>query len=192
MVVDAGAQINRDAAGTPRDFVCGAGSNAFRHAWALAPIGFVLVDPFRAELGLGTHVSGYKKVHSAGARHPNSFVTFVKEIGHDYCKQCISGQSNYDQSVSAARMSLAIATLLWAGNFIVGRALREDMAPLELNFWRWAIALAALLPFTLRSLWLGRTSIARDAGFIAKLAVTEVVVPHTCIYAALATPPVPI
>ena len=96
-------------------------------------------------------------------------------------------QSNNDQSVSAARMSLAIATLLWAGNFIVGRALRDDMTPLELNFWRWAIALAALLPFTLRSLWLGRTSIARNAGFIAMLAVTGVVVPHTCIYAALAT-----
>jgi drug/metabolite transporter (DMT)-like permease len=96
-------------------------------------------------------------------------------------------QSNNDFSLSAARVSLAIATLLWAGNFIVGRALRDDMAPLELNFWRWIIALAALLPFTLSSLWLGRALIARNAGFIAVLAVTGVVVPHTCVYAALAT-----
>ena len=72
--------INRDAAG----------SNAFRHAWALSPIVFALLGPFRAELGLGPQVSGDKKAHSAGARHPNSVVAFVKEIGHDYCKQCVA------------------------------------------------------------------------------------------------------
>ena len=96
-------------------------------------------------------------------------------------------QSNNDLSLSSARISLALATLLWAGNFIIGRALRDDMAPLELNFWRWIIALAALLPFTLNSLWLGRALITRNAGFIAMLALTGVVVPHTCVYAALAT-----
>ncbi|MGE3926535.1 MAG: EamA family transporter [Lautropia sp.] len=41
-----------------------------------------------------------------------------------------------------------MATLPWSGNFVIGRALRDDIAPLELNFWRWTIALAALLPFT--------------------------------------------
>ena len=91
------------------------------------------------------------------------------------------------RSLRFARASLAIATLLWAGNFIVGRALRHDMAPLELNFWRWLIALAALLPLTLGSLWIGRALILRNTRLIALLALTGVVVPHACVYTALAT-----
>jgi drug/metabolite transporter (DMT)-like permease len=90
-------------------------------------------------------------------------------------------------SLAPARASLAIATLLWAGNFIVGRALRDDMAPLELNFWRWLIALAALLPFTAHSLWRARSVILQNTGFVALLALTGVVVPHACVYAALAS-----
>lgn len=92
-----------------------------------------------------------------------------------------------DLSLSSARASLAVATFFWAGNFIVGRALRHDMAPLELNFWRWLIALAALLPFTISALWLARAHIARNLGFVALLAPTGVVIPHMCVYAALAT-----
>jgi drug/metabolite transporter (DMT)-like permease len=61
------------------------------------------------------------------------------------------------------------------------------MAPLELNFWRWLVAFAALLPFTLGSLWRGRALIMRNGGFISLLALTGVVVPHTCVYAALGT-----
>jgi drug/metabolite transporter (DMT)-like permease len=37
--------------------------------------------------------------------------------------------------------------LFWAGNFIVGRAMRGDVPPLTLSFWRWAIAFVCLLPF---------------------------------------------
>ncbi|MDF3011483.1 MAG: hypothetical protein K0S03_2279, partial [Burkholderiales bacterium] len=32
---------------------------------------------------------------------------------------------------------LAAAMLLWAGNWVVGRALREAFDPVTLNFWRW-------------------------------------------------------
>ncbi|MBS7813411.1 DMT family transporter [Roseococcus pinisoli] len=40
--------------------------------------------------------------------------------------------------------------LFWAGNFIVGRALRHDIPPMTLSFWRWVIALLVLLPFAWR------------------------------------------
>ncbi|MCZ4279170.1 DMT family transporter [Kiloniella laminariae] len=46
-----------------------------------------------------------------------------------------------------AFMFLVIAQLLWAGNFIVGRAFAADIAPLTLSFWRWTVAFACLLPF---------------------------------------------
>lgn len=41
---------------------------------------------------------------------------------------------------------LMLANLFWAGNWIVGRGFRGQVPPLALSFWRWAIALVAILP----------------------------------------------
>lgn len=45
-----------------------------------------------------------------------------------------------------------LATMVWAGNFIAARALAWEIPPCQFNFWRWAIALAAILPFAMRHL----------------------------------------
>lgn len=50
---------------------------------------------------------------------------------------------------------LILANLFWAGNWVVGRAIRGDIPPLALSFWRWAIALLLILP-------LARPHLARD------------------------------
>lgn len=39
--------------------------------------------------------------------------------------------------------------LLWAGNYIVGRAIRHDIPPVTLTFTRWLVALLIILPFAL-------------------------------------------
>ncbi len=44
---------------------------------------------------------------------------------------------------------LTLTVLFWSGNMVVGRAIRDDVPPLSLAFWRWAIALALTLPFAL-------------------------------------------
>ena len=44
---------------------------------------------------------------------------------------------------------LALTTLFWSGNMVLGRAIRDQVPPLSLAFWRWAIALALVLPFAL-------------------------------------------
>ena len=41
---------------------------------------------------------------------------------------------------------LTLANLFWAGNWIIGRAFRDEVPPLALSFWRWVIALICLLP----------------------------------------------
>jgi drug/metabolite transporter (DMT)-like permease len=41
---------------------------------------------------------------------------------------------------------LAIAVLLWAGNWVFARALRFDAPPVAMAFWRWLIALVILSP----------------------------------------------
>lgn len=51
---------------------------------------------------------------------------------------------------------LTLTTLFWSGNMVVGRAIRDEVPPLSLAFWRWTIALALTLPLALphlRSQW---------------------------------------
>jgi drug/metabolite transporter (DMT)-like permease len=47
---------------------------------------------------------------------------------------------------------LTVPPLLWAGNSIVGRLVREAVPPMTLNLLRWTIALAILVPLGWRTL----------------------------------------
>jgi drug/metabolite transporter (DMT)-like permease len=42
--------------------------------------------------------------------------------------------------------------LCWAGNWVVGRAIHEEIPPFTLNFWRWASSLLLILPVAWTSL----------------------------------------
>jgi drug/metabolite transporter (DMT)-like permease len=44
---------------------------------------------------------------------------------------------------------LALCMLFWSGNWILGRALRDDMPPVALTFWRWLVAGLILAPIAL-------------------------------------------
>jgi len=44
---------------------------------------------------------------------------------------------------------LSLTMLCWAGNWVVGRAVRGVMPPVALTFWRWSIAALLLAPFVL-------------------------------------------
>lgn len=60
------------------------------------------------------------------------------------------------RSLFVAYLLLSAAVLSWAGNWVIGRALRFDAPPVAITFWRWAIAAALLVPFTypyLRERW---------------------------------------
>jgi drug/metabolite transporter (DMT)-like permease len=80
-----------------------------------------------------------------------------------------------------------MAAFLWSGNFVVGRALRDTISPLALNFWRWAIALGVLLLFTYGPLWAHRRLILREWKLMAALGFTGIATFHTCVYLALVT-----
>jgi drug/metabolite transporter (DMT)-like permease len=54
---------------------------------------------------------------------------------------------------------LTIPPLLWAGNAIVGRLVREAVPPMTLNLLRWAIALVVLVP-------LGRAAFRHGSGLL--------------------------
>jgi drug/metabolite transporter (DMT)-like permease len=74
-------------------------------------------------------------------------------------------------SRAQAFLLLALATLFWAGNWVLGRALRELFEPNALNLWRWLIASVALAPFALPRLRANLGAVRRSAGLLLALSV---------------------
>ena len=60
----------------------------------------------------------------------------------------------------ATALLLTVPPVLWAGNAIVGRLVRDAVPPMTLNLIRWSIALAVLLP-------LGRAALRAGSGVLA-------------------------
>lgn len=51
---------------------------------------------------------------------------------------------------------LTLTALFWAGNFVLGRAVKSSIPPISLAFWRWTIAFLILIPFSfphIRAQW---------------------------------------
>lgn len=84
-------------------------------------------------------------------------------------------------------MLLALANLFWSGNWVIGRALRDAIDPVTLNFWRWLIAALILAPFAFRGLVANRGAIRRSAGLLVLLALTGVALFQTLVYVGLRT-----
>lgn len=81
--------------------------------------------------------------------------------------------------------ALALTTLLWSSNFIIGRAIRDDVSPSALNFLRWALAVLVLVPFTWRDLRAHRTALLRHWKVMALLGLTGIAAFQTLVYLAL-------
>ncbi|MGH8668736.1 MAG: DMT family transporter [Burkholderiales bacterium] len=82
---------------------------------------------------------------------------------------------------------LGLANLLWAGNWVTGRALRDAFDPVSLNFWRWTIAAVIMAPFALPALIARRALLRRHAGILLVLAFFGVAVFQTLVYLGLRT-----
>jgi drug/metabolite transporter (DMT)-like permease len=88
-------------------------------------------------------------------------------------------------AASSPHVALALAALFWSGNFVAGRALAGEIDPIALNFWRWALAIAVLLPISWRVLADARPAIRAGWRRIAFLGLTGVAGFHSCVYFAL-------
>lgn len=80
---------------------------------------------------------------------------------------------------------LTLAVLFWAGNFVLGRAVRAEIPPIGLAFWRWCVATLLLWPFGwphLRREW---RTVRRYGGVILVLSVLGVGSFNTLIYSGL-------
>jgi len=88
---------------------------------------------------------------------------------------------------AAAFTCLALANLFWAGNWVIGRALRDAVDPISLNFYRWVISIVVLAPFALPGLAAKRGVIRRHLGILAFLALIGVSVFQSLVYQGLKT-----
>jgi drug/metabolite transporter (DMT)-like permease len=86
-----------------------------------------------------------------------------------------------------ALLLLAGSMLFWAGNWVIGRALREAMEPFTLNFTRWALATLILAPFALPALRAQGPVIRRHLGILLLLAAAGVALFHAMVYLGLRT-----
>src|SRR5207302_1345231 len=120
----------------------------------------------------------------------------VESDQHDLCpvaarRRAARGEVGGGRALRSARASafslLALANLLWAGNWVIGRALRDAFEPVALNFWRWLIAALVLAPFALPELARARATLRRHAGLLGLLALAGVAVFQTLVYLGLKT-----
>jgi drug/metabolite transporter (DMT)-like permease len=88
---------------------------------------------------------------------------------------------------TSAFLLLALANLLWSGNWVIGRALRDAIDPVTLTFWRWLIAVLVLAPFALPAVLARRDLIRCNAGLILLLALTGIILFQILVYAGLRT-----
>jgi drug/metabolite transporter (DMT)-like permease len=80
---------------------------------------------------------------------------------------------------------LTLTVLFWSGNMVLGRAIRDQVPPLSLAFWRWAIALALVLPLALPQLRAQWPLLRRGWKPVVVLGLIGVATYNTLAYVAL-------
>lgn len=80
---------------------------------------------------------------------------------------------------------LILATILWGGNFVIGRAVAQDLSPYTLAFLRWCTALLFFFPIAWSSLKQDWHKIRSNWPIVIIMAFTGVASFNTLVYVAL-------
>jgi drug/metabolite transporter (DMT)-like permease len=87
------------------------------------------------------------------------------------------GQSPY--------LLLTLAVLFWSGNFVLGRAVRAEVPPVGLAFWRWAVAALLVVGPAWPHLRRDWPVVRQSRAILTLLAALGVAVFNTLVYAGL-------
>lgn len=80
---------------------------------------------------------------------------------------------------------LILATLFWSGNFVLGRAVRAEVPPVGLAFWRWTVGSVLIIGFAWPHLKRDWPLIRRHWKMVLLLAILGVTMFNTLVYTAL-------
>lgn len=87
--------------------------------------------------------------------------------------------------ITSPYTALVLSALFWSGNFIVGRALKGEVTPLSLNFWRWVLALGVLLPLCLVQIRVHWRLMLSEWKLLLGLGFSGIAAFHILVYEAL-------
>lgn len=82
---------------------------------------------------------------------------------------------------------MVLPALFWAGNALIGRATVGQIPPIALSFWRWALALLIILPFTIRETLEILPVLRARWRLVVGLSLFSVTAYNTLLYLALQT-----
>jgi drug/metabolite transporter (DMT)-like permease len=80
---------------------------------------------------------------------------------------------------------LVVATLIWGGNFVIGRAITSSLPPVSLSFLRWCTAFLIFLPFAWPLIKKEWPIVKKRWHIVLLMALTGVVGFNTLLYIAL-------
>ena len=85
-----------------------------------------------------------------------------------------------------AYLLLILTTIVWSGNFIVGKAASAyQIPPFSLNFYRWLFAGLILLPFTFKEILNKKYHIINNLGLYVVLGITSITIFNSTVYYSL-------
>lgn len=88
---------------------------------------------------------------------------------------------------SRHHLLMILPGLFWAGNALVGRATVGQLPPITLSFWRWAVALVIILPFTWRQVIEALPVLRTRWRLVLGMSLFSVTAYNTLLYLALQT-----
>ena len=80
-----------------------------------------------------------------------------------------------------------LACITWSGNFIVARAVINEIPPVSLAFFRWSIATIILLPFAIKSFLQERNNVSQHKAYFFWTSLFGVTIFNTFLYIAAHT-----
>ena len=115
-----------------------------------------------------------------------------KELHHEHHNGYRAGNGAGHRRGSASEhccarrvLALTLAALFWAGSFVVGRALRDDLDPVAVTLWRWVISLLIFAPFVWRDCVNHFPVLLREWRLLVALGATGIALFHPLVYVAL-------
>ena len=89
------------------------------------------------------------------------------------------------KSLGNPYLLLTLATLFWAGNFVLSKAISTDIPPVTLAFGRWVLAFLFVLPFAYAHLKEDRRTLMRHWKILLPLSFLGITAFNTMIYVGL-------
>jgi len=81
---------------------------------------------------------------------------------------------------------LVLTTLFWGGNWVMGRAIRHSLSPIEIAFWRWFLAWVIFMPWAWPHMRNQKWILAKNWKLLLMFGLLGSALYHTLVYTALA------